>query len=107
MAGCDDRERIAAVGSADRTHGVRTADLCGDLRISARLAERNRPQCRPHFGLARGADEIERQVECAALPGEVFAQLPLGTPECRMLRPRDEPADQIGRAAWRESVWQA
>ena len=71
----DDRDRVAAVGGADRAGAVRPPDLPGDLAIAARLAVRDREQRLPDVLLEVGAAHVELEVELNALAGEVLLEL--------------------------------
>ena len=75
MAGRDDRDRVAAVGGADRARRLGPADLARDLAIAAGLAERNRQQRGPHALLEIGAVEIERHRELLQPACEIGVQL--------------------------------
>src|SRR5437879_5632469 len=86
MARRDDRDRIAAVRGADGAHGRGMPDLIGDLRVAARLAERNREQRVPHLLLERGPDEIELEIEDLAPAREILRELALGGEQHRMPR---------------------
>src|SRR5579883_704912 len=85
MARRDDRDRVLAVGSTHRAHRARAADLAGDLRVGAGLAERDGEQRLPDFLLELGAEKIEFQIEGLATTGEIFAELPFGLNQDRMV----------------------
>src|SRR3546814_10742609 len=75
MAGHHDRQRIAAIGGADRTHRVGVAAGLGQLLVAPGLAKRNRGQRLPHPQLERGAAWPQWQIELPAHTVKVFAQL--------------------------------
>ena len=78
MAGCDDRDWIAAVGCADRTRGVGPANLSRDLAVAAGFTERDRQQRLPDALLEVGALEIQRHREFLQFATEIGFQLALG-----------------------------
>jgi hypothetical protein len=78
VAGCDDGDRVAAVGGTDGADRLGHTDLAGDLGVGAGFAERNGQQGCPDFLLEFGAGEIELEVERPSPVGEIFGELPLG-----------------------------
>src|SRR3954451_5800596 len=81
VAGHDDRDRVAAVGGADRPRPVRAPDLPGDLAVAARLAVRDRGQRLPHAAQERRAVQREGEGELVALAREVLVELGAGRGE--------------------------
>jgi hypothetical protein len=73
----DDRHRIPAIGGADGSPGLRTADLGCDLAVRSRLAERNGQQSVPHLSLERCPGDVQLQRERLPLAGEVLGKLTL------------------------------
>ena len=78
MAWNNNREGIAAIGSAYGAARSRFAYLLGDLAISEGLSERDRLQRTPYILLKRRTTQVEWEFEVFALPCEVLLQLPLG-----------------------------
>src|SRR5690606_19857997 len=75
MAGDDDRDRVAAVGAADRSRGPGRGEHPRLLAVAAGLAERDPGQRRPGLALELAADCDEPKVELAAVAVEVLAHL--------------------------------
>src|SRR4051812_24965621 len=75
MAGRDDRDRVAAIGAADRPRDA--AQHARELAVRDRLALRDLAQPRPDGALEGGAALGQREVEARALAGEVFVELAL------------------------------
>jgi hypothetical protein len=71
----DNRDGVFAVGRSDGADGFGVAYLSRDLGVGAGFSEGDGQHPVPDLLLERGADEIEREVELAALAREVFAQL--------------------------------
>ena len=86
MAGDDDRNRIAAIGGADRAHRGRRADLPGHIAIAAGLAIGNGQQSLPDLLLEAGAGEDIAHLESPPLTLEILAELTPGLDQHRMLR---------------------
>ncbi|EST16272.1 hypothetical protein EDP1_3954 [Pseudomonas putida S610] len=78
MTGRNDRNRIAAIGSAYRSHGTGVADLLGDLTVRAGFPKGYAEQCVPHSSLKRRPNEFQGQIETLTRAGEVFGQLACG-----------------------------
>jgi hypothetical protein len=72
MVGCNDRDRVAPVGSADRAYRGGMANLARDLVIAAGLAVEDGQERLPDLGLERRAGEGERDIEDLALPSEIL-----------------------------------
>jgi hypothetical protein len=75
MTGNDDSDRIAAIREADGPRSVGIVQALGELSVAARLTERNFCQFAPDALLKLGAIHAQRQIEFAALAGEIFFQL--------------------------------
>src|SRR3954447_17477749 len=80
----DDRDRVAAVGAADRAGNAR--ELAGELAVGDRLAVRDLAQARPDGALEGGAVLGQRQVERGPLAGEVLVELALHLGERTVVR---------------------
>ena len=74
VAGDDDRQRVGAVGGADRARRRGLADAARELAIGDRGAERDLAQRCPDAQLEGGAGRAERQRERPAGAGEVLAR---------------------------------
>ena len=80
VAGHHHAEGVAAHGRAHGAHGAGLADERGQRAIARGLAPGNLQQRPPHRLLERRAvGEVQRQVEVAAAPGEVFLHLRTGS----------------------------
>ena len=75
MAGNHDRDSIHAIRGTDRPYRLRMAHLAGDVFVGAGAPIRDLQQRRPHLLLERRARIAQRQIEVAALAGEVFVEL--------------------------------
>ncbi|MOA07040.1 hypothetical protein D3C78_1267150 [compost metagenome] len=100
MARGDDRDGVAAIGSADRPDRCRLADLDGDVAVAAGFSEGDGQQGVPDPDLEISAREIQLQLETTALAGEVLQQLTLGFLEERMpsvllQRPQAHPIEPL------------
>src|SRR3954447_1148457 len=84
MARRDDRDRVAAVGAADRSRHA--AQLPRELAVGDRLAVRDLAQPRPDGALEGGAVVGQREVESGALAGEVLVELALDLGERAVAR---------------------
>src|SRR5205823_400231 len=63
VAGHDDGNWIPAIGSSNRAHGLRGADLRRDLAVAARLPVGNGPERAPYPLLKLRTRNFERNVE--------------------------------------------
>src|SRR5690606_6273877 len=97
VAGQDDRQRVAAVGGADRAHRCGAADAQRKLRIADGAAIGDIPQRQPYLALERRALRRQRQLEAAALAIEVFLQLVARLAQQRMVA--GHPAEPALRMA--------
>jgi hypothetical protein len=70
-----DRQRIAGVRAAHGPRAVGQTEAQRLLTVRARLAVRNLCERKPRAPLKLRPAGIEREVECAALAGEVLGQL--------------------------------
>src|SRR3954451_17644979 len=84
MARRDDRDRVAAVGAADRSRHA--AQLARELAVGDRLALRDLAQPRPDGALELGAVLGQREVERGAFAGEVLVELALHFGERAVVR---------------------
>ncbi len=84
VAGDHDGHPIAAVGPADGPRRPGPAGSRSQLRIRACLAERDLAEPGPDPPLERRSGCVERDVEAAAAPGEVLAELGAQGVEVRM-----------------------
>src|SRR4051794_38301764 len=84
VAGVDDRDRVAAVGAADRARDA--AQLARELAVGGGLAMRDLAQPRPDGALELGAVLGQREVERGALAGEVLIELALHFGERAVVR---------------------
>jgi len=76
VAGDDDRHRGAPDGRSDGANAVKAADRACDRPVRRRRAVRDASDLGPDAARERGAlIEIERDIEGAALAGEVLVQL--------------------------------
>src|SRR5580693_9309270 len=78
MTGNDDGDWIAAIRQPNRPRSIGIVQAFGELPVAARFAERYFCQLAPNALLKFGARHAQRQIEFAALTGEVFVQLTRG-----------------------------
>lgn len=74
----DDRDRVRAVGAADRAAGAGAlAEFAGDVEIGAGLPEGDRQETVPDGELEGCADKIESNIEALAAAREVLRKFEL------------------------------
>lgn len=79
VAGDEDRKGVGTVGRGDGPHGPRVSQLRCQPGVGAGPAEGNLRQQLPDRPLKRRSDGQQRDIEHAALRGEIFVELPHGT----------------------------
>src|SRR5258708_33438501 len=77
MARHHNRDWVAAVRCANRTHRIRPAELLRDLAVASCFAKRNRQQCLPDTALKWRASHVQRNRKVLPLAFKIFFQLPL------------------------------
>jgi len=97
MAGDDDRDWVAGVGTADRPWGRWRADTPSQLAVALGHAVRDLKQRAPDTALERAAARGERQIESLASAGEVLLKL---SRDCVQARRRALPS-AVARATGR------
>lgn len=76
VAGDENRQRIAMVGTADSPAGAGIAGHFGQLSVTTGLAVRNLLQAFPYFQLKIGSAWLQRQFEKTPFSGKILFQLP-------------------------------
>ncbi len=78
VAGDENRQRIAVVGTADGPAGAGIAGHFGQLFVTPGLSVGNLLQAFPYFQLKIGSVRLQRQFEKTPFSGKILFQLPGG-----------------------------
>src|ERR1700687_1547694 len=76
MARNEDGNGIAAVREPDRPRSIRIADALRQFTVAPGFPIRNLRERTPYALLEFGTVRVQRQIEVAAVPREVFLELP-------------------------------
>src|SRR3546814_17380169 len=85
VAGEHDRDWIASVRRAHRSHRLRLADAARDVAVAPGLPVGNLRQRPPDLALERRADRLQRQVGRLQRPGDIGHQLRTRSPHNRVI----------------------
>jgi hypothetical protein len=79
-----DRQRILAIGGADRPERSGCADRVGQIQVAPSLAERYFSQSAPNSFLKFTPARLKRKLKPSSLAGEILPKLSLALEEDRM-----------------------